>query len=121
MFGIATVYAEKDYGFWLAFLLPGILYFLLPLVLAGTAKRTVRHPPNGTVLSAVASILAMGIRRSKGRVWRADFWENVKPSVLAAQGITTFRGKPIAWTDKLVVETQRTLSACSMFWFFPIW
>lgn len=121
VFGVATVYAELDVGFWLAFLLPGILYFLLPLVLAGTAKHTVRYPPNGSVLTAVAQIMVMAFRRSKGAVWRADFWDATKPSVLAAQGITTFRGKPIGWTDKQVEETKRTFSACSMFWFFPIW
>jgi hypothetical protein len=32
-FGIATTYAEKDVGYWLAYLLPGIMYFLLPIIL----------------------------------------------------------------------------------------
>jgi hypothetical protein len=32
-FALATTYSEKYVGYWLAFLLPGILYFLLPILL----------------------------------------------------------------------------------------
>lgn len=32
-FAIATTYSEKYVGFWLAYLLPGVFYFLLPLLL----------------------------------------------------------------------------------------
>ena len=32
-FPVATVYSEKLIGFWLAFLLPGIIFFLLPTLL----------------------------------------------------------------------------------------
>jgi hypothetical protein len=35
-FSIAVVYIEKYRGFWLAYLAPGIIYFLLPVLLAAS-------------------------------------------------------------------------------------
>lgn len=42
-FSIAVVYIEKYRGFWLAFLAPGIVYFVLPLLLAAS-KYTLSSP-----------------------------------------------------------------------------
>ncbi|CAK7227198.1 peptide transporter ptr2 [Sporothrix curviconia] len=38
-FAIATTYTEKYVGFWVSFLLPGIVYFLLPALLLAVYKR----------------------------------------------------------------------------------
>ncbi|TGJ81343.1 hypothetical protein E0Z10_g7417 [Xylaria hypoxylon] len=57
-FSIAVVYIEKYRGFWLAFLAPGIIYFLLPLLLAVT----------------------------KATFFSKNLWHNVKPSTLAERG-----------------------------------
>lgn len=106
-FAIATTYAEKRVGYWLAFLLPGIVYFLLPVVLALTYKKTIRYKPKGSELTDVFRIITIAIKRSKGKMWGAEFWERAKPSVLAAEGITTWKGHPIPWTDKLVDDVHR--------------
>ncbi|KAF2093282.1 putative MFS peptide transporter [Rhizodiscina lignyota] len=114
-FAIATTYAEKRVGYWLAFLLPGIVYFLLPLVMLLTYKKTIRYPPKGSELTNVFKIIGLAIKRNKGKVWGKGFWERVKPSVLAREGIT------VEWTDKLVDDTRRTMVACMMFLYWPIW
>jgi dipeptide/tripeptide permease len=121
LFGMATAYAEKLVGFWLAFLLPGIIYFALPILLLGTRHRTIRKDPDGSVLSQFFMIISMALKRNKGVVWKKGFFESVKPSVLAAQGITSWKGQPIPWTDKVVDDVGRVLNACAMFLFFPIW
>ncbi|KAF2404766.1 putative MFS peptide transporter [Trichodelitschia bisporula] len=117
-FPIGVVYAEKRIGFWLAFLLPGIIYFLLPLGLLLTYKKTKRVKPNGSEVEKFFQILAIAFKAEKGRFWRI---EGAKPSALAAKGITTYKGKPIPWTDHFVDDVRRTLSACMMFLYFPIW
>src|ERR1700743_118030 len=47
---VPTSYAEKYVGWWLAFLLPLILYMPLPFLLWFLRKRLVLHPPGGSDL-----------------------------------------------------------------------
>ena len=49
-FSLATTYAEHDIGFWLAFLLPAILYALMPAVLVIVSKRLYKAPPQGSIV-----------------------------------------------------------------------
>ena len=49
------------------------------------------------------------------------FFDNVKPSKLAAEGITTFKGKSIPWNDGFVEDVKRTMVACQIFLFWPIY
>lgn len=42
---VATSYTERYVGFWLAYLEPGIVYMLMPIVLLLCYKRLVRLPP----------------------------------------------------------------------------
>ncbi|CAD6574889.1 MAG: hypothetical protein ASARMPRED_006965 [Alectoria sarmentosa] len=120
-FGLATTYCEKDVGYWLAFLTPGILYFLLPALLIVLNKHIVKKAPDGSVLTNVIKITGMAIKQNKFKFWGKGYWDAAKPSVLAAKGITTFNGKPISWTDKMVDDTVRTYAACTIFLYFPIW
>lgn len=121
---VAMPFAEKYYGFWLAFLIPTIVFILCIPVLYFARNRYVKHPPSGSVLSNSLKLLALA---SKGRFsfnpvkWaknmRADdFWENVKPSTLGAS-------KP-AWMtfdDQWVEEVRRGFKACYVFLLFPFY
>jgi len=120
-FALATTYCEKDVGYWLAFLTPGIIYFLLPILLLILNKRIIKKQPDGSVLLNVLKITGIAIKENKFKFWKKGYFDAAKPSVLAAKGITTFNGKPIPWTDKLVDDTARTYSACTIFLYFPIW
>lgn len=105
---LATTYAENYVGYWLAFLLAGIIYFLLPVVLALAYKRTHKQPPSGNSdLNNAVKIISMALRRNKFRVWRKNFFDAARPSVLAAEGIQ------VEWTDKLVDDVRRTLGMSS--------
>jgi len=114
-FTIATTYCEKYVGWWLAFLLPGIVYFLLPFVLLATYKKTIRLKPQGSEMTHVFRIVGLAIKKNKGKVWSEGFWNAARPSVLAAEGIS------VPWNDKLVEDVHRTLAACAMFLYFPVW
>jgi len=120
-YSVATTYAEKDIGYWLAFLLPGIIYFLLPFLLWYLRKRLVRLPPAGSTLNKVAKIIVVTIRYGGWKFWTDEYWNVAKPGVLADRGITTFRGKPISWTDRDVHDFRRALTACMIFLYFPIY
>ncbi|EEA28837.1 MFS peptide transporter, putative [Talaromyces marneffei ATCC 18224] len=112
---LATSYAEKDVGYWLVFLLSGIIYFLLPILLFVMYKRTKKSPPSGSDLTSAFKIVGTALKRSKFQFWKKGFWDSAKPSVLAQQGIT------VSWSDKLVDDVKRTIDACHIFFFFPIY
>ena len=94
---------------------------MLPALLWYLRNKLIRYPPSGSALNKVWKIVGLAFKNSKGIFWKANFFDSAKPSVLAQQGITTFRGKPISWTDKDVVDVQRTMIACGVFLYFPIY
>ncbi|KAF2720509.1 POT family protein [Polychaeton citri CBS 116435] len=120
-FALATTYTEKYVGFWLSYLLPTIFFAGLCPLLWYLNSRLVKEQPDGTVLTKVWKITACAIKYSKGKFWSKKFWDTAKPSVLADKGVTTFTGKPTEWTEKDVTDIKRTLQACAVFLYFPIY
>jgi dipeptide/tripeptide permease len=122
-FAIATTYSEKYIGYWLAFLTPGIIYFLLPLLLWYLSNKLIKYPPDGSAMTKVWKITTVAFKYNKGNVFKKGFWETAKPSNLREQGVTNFLNKPISaqWTDKDAEDVQRTLVACMIFLYFPIY
>ncbi|KAK1828322.1 general substrate transporter [Podospora conica] len=117
--GVATSYAEKYVGWWLAFLIPLILYVPLPLLLWFLYKRLVLHPPGGSDLSNVCKVLAVALRRAGlKRIGRKGFWDRAKPSAIAADGVQT--KYKTTWNDEFVDDVRRTFQATGIFCFFPI-
>ncbi|KAL2798467.1 POT family-domain-containing protein [Aspergillus keveii] len=116
---VATSYSEKYVGWWLAFLLPLLLYFPLPALLYWLRKRLVLHPPGGSDLPNVIRILKICL--SNGgifRIGRHGFWDAAKPSVIAAKGPSQTISTP--WNDQFVEDVRRTFQATGIFCFFPI-
>lgn len=92
----------------------------LPFLLMALRKRITKLPPHGSEISAFFTIMVTAFRRRQGRFWTKGFLESAKPSVMRMEGYITFQGKPIPWDDKLVDDVRRTLTACTMFLYFPI-
>ena len=114
-FSIAVVYIEKYRSFWLAFLVPGIVYFLLPVLLAVTYKRTRRTPPQGSDLNRFINITLLALKKSKGNIFSNGFWHNVTPSTLAERDIN------VTYSEKDVDDARRTWQAVQIFLYIPIW
>ncbi|KAJ5703107.1 hypothetical protein N7488_010655 [Penicillium malachiteum] len=113
---LATTYAEKYVGYWLVFLLAGAIYFMLPVFLWAVYNKTKKEPPNGgKEINQAFKITVAAVRHSKGQVWRKDFWEAVKPASLQAKGVN------VEWTAGFVDKVSKTMTACDVFWFIPIW
>ncbi|KAE8382440.1 POT family-domain-containing protein [Aspergillus bertholletiae] len=114
---VATSYAEKYVGWWLAFILPLFLYLPLPALLLFLRKRLVLRPPGGSDLPNVVRVLRICL--SGGgilRIGRHGFWDAAKPSVIAAKG----QNIPTRWNDQFVEDVRRTFQATGIFCFFPI-
>lgn len=127
---LGTSYCAKRVGFWLAFLVPGIVYFVMVPVLIVLAPRLKKERPSGMSLLAEAlKVLKVGftgnfIKRSKNN----EFWEYTKPSAMIARGeqakveaLTKKGQKKVSWTDQFVEDVKVTWNACKIFLFFIIY
>ncbi len=85
-FAIGTTYAEKYVGFWCAFLLPGIVYFLLPVILLSVYRKLIIKKPRGSELTNFMKIIFTACKHNKFRFWRADFWGIGQAVVPGRQG-----------------------------------
>lgn len=123
-FRLATTYAEHDVGFWLAFLLPGIIYMLVPIVLWISYKHLYKAPPQGSVVLEASRVVKRAL--SDGG-WKSAlsvknqqaWWDKAKPShITQAEG--SINTNKITWDDKFVDEIRATVAACQVFLLVPI-
>ncbi|KAK5651825.1 hypothetical protein OQA88_11594 [Cercophora sp. LCS_1] len=116
-FGIATTYLAKIVGYWAAYLVPTILYFMLPPLLWYLNPRLVKQPPGGSDLGNVFRVLGDCLHHGGvTSIGRKGFWEAGKPSVRHAAGST----KEYGYDDQFVEDVRRTFQACGIFLFQPI-
>jgi len=122
---ISASFIAYDHGYWVAFLVPTLLFVLVPLVLFLGNKHYVKTPPRGSILLDFIRVVIMSlapkwsinpISTFRG-IRSADFWDPAKPS-------TYEHGKApkrITWDDEFVGEVGRTCNALAVFLFFPFY
>jgi dipeptide/tripeptide permease len=114
---VATSYSEKYVGWWLAWLLPLLLYIPLPLLMWFLKKRLILHKPGGSDLPNVMVALGHSLRGGGiMRIGRKGFWDRAKPSYQAAHGLPV----TTRYNDQFVEDVRRTFQATGMFCFFPV-
>jgi POT family proton-dependent oligopeptide transporter len=106
---LPTPYMERDIGFWSAYLLCLCVFMVGTLTLVLGRKVYIVRPPQGSVITDAFKVIWMMI---KGRNMDA-----AKPSHHAAAGKTTV----LKWDDHFVEEVKRSLVACKVFAFYPIY
>ncbi|WVQ80548.1 hypothetical protein IAT38_002653 [Cryptococcus sp. DSM 104549] len=121
-FAIASTYSARFVGFWLAYLLPGIVYMLMPIVLVICYKRLYKAPPQGSVTLEAMKVCWLAIK--KGGLWRMikggeAFWETAKPSYILAHEGEVDTNK-VFWDDLFVDEIRQSIAACGVFALIPI-
>lgn len=114
-FALASTYAERYVGFWLAFVLPTIIYILVIVIFVGVKKKIVKKPPMGSELNDFFKITWICCKENKFMVWKKNFWDAARPAVLAEKGHT------VNWNNHLVTDVGRTWAACQVFLYIPIY
>ncbi|KAJ0115747.1 hypothetical protein J7T55_010570 [Diaporthe amygdali] len=114
-FALASTYAERYVGFWLAFLLPTIIYVLVIVIFVGVNKKIIKKPPMGSELNDFFKITWICCKENKFMVWKKGFWDAARPAVLAEKGHT------VKWNNHLVTDVGRTWAACQVFLYIPIY
>lgn len=119
---ISMVYVELYVGFWLAFLLPTILFAACPLVLLVMKKHYVLSPPTGSVLSKFFKVFGLAMRGhwlsifNPAKFKREFTWDVVRPSLVPVER----RPGWMTYDDEWVDQVRRGLKACKVFLFLPI-
>ncbi|KAG0200652.1 peptide transporter ptr2 [Mortierella sp. GBA30] len=110
---IITTNAEKYYAFWLAYLIPLIMFNGAVIALWVGKDKVVKTPPRGSVL--LEAFRVFGIALKNGR----DL-DSARPSVISARDPEA-NMKSITWDDVFIDELRLTMKACSIFCFFPLY
>lgn len=109
---ISMVYVEKFIGFWLAFLLPTILFLAAPVVLFFNRKNYILSPPTGSIVSKFFHMLGYTWKNKQG----SFSWDVAKPSNIPTEQRPVWMTYDDAWVD----EVKRGLMACKVFLFLPL-
>lgn len=121
---VCMTYADKYVGFWLAYLLPTVIFLLCPVVLYLGRNRYVKSPPSGSVFGLVLrtwSFLMQG-RWSLNpyttfrNMTALDMWDGAKPSNLPSPR----RPAWMTFDEQGVDELKRGLKACEVFLWYPV-
>jgi POT family proton-dependent oligopeptide transporter len=120
---ISMVYAERYVGFWLAYLIPTVMFVVAIPVLVFCKKYYILRPPSGNVMGPAFKLLfkALGKGMSANpittyRNWNnGTMWQAVKPSTLGAN-----KPKWYNFDDAWVDEVARGFGACTVFFWVPI-
>ncbi|GAA6000675.1 hypothetical protein JCM10207_004604 [Rhodosporidiobolus poonsookiae] len=119
---LGMAYTEKDYGFWLAFLLPTVIFALCPIVLVIGRKRYVHTPPAGeSVLTKAFRTLWVCFKKAgfSPKNWYAtSFWQ---PAYEMAELPAEEKPKGANWDAQWVSEVRRGFKACQVFAYLPLY
>jgi POT family proton-dependent oligopeptide transporter len=108
---IATTELEKNVGFWPAYLLPTLMFIPGIAVVYLGRKRYIQTPPRGSVFVEAGKLFWYS--RKVGGM------ENCKPSIIAIDHPELL--SKVTWDDVFVDELKRTLRACVVFCWFPVY
>jgi proton-dependent oligopeptide transporter, POT family len=106
---IATTELERNVDFWAAYLLPFAFFFIGIIALIVGRNVYVKRPPTGSVIPNAFKVCFIGIKNK----FNLDM---AKPSIQSTSG-----GSDFPWSDLFVEEVRRSLYACKVFVFFPIY
>ncbi|KAG2230799.1 hypothetical protein INT48_008740 [Thamnidium elegans] len=109
---IATTELEKNVGFWPAYLLPTLMFIPCIIVVVLGRKQYVLNPPRGSVFVEAGRLFYLSWKVKGGL-------EACKPSNLSRERPELL--EKVTWDDIFVDELKRTLKACVVFCWFPIY
>ncbi|EXJ83708.1 POT family proton-dependent oligopeptide transporter [Capronia coronata CBS 617.96] len=122
---LSMSYAALYVGYYLAFLLPTLMFLLCPIVLIAFKKNYRLTAPQGSVLGPAIKLLwhatkgrwSLNPVRTVKNLRRASFWDDVKPSHIPPSRRPEWMTFDDAWVD----EMRRGFKACSVFLWYPLY
>ncbi|KAJ2834588.1 hypothetical protein GGI24_000328 [Coemansia furcata] len=96
----------KNKSYSMAFMIPAIVFFAGIIVFIAGSKRYVKKRPQGTVLTKVWRCMRYARKNKEGQAHWLD-------GALGAENVE--------WNDEFVIGLQRSLRACKVFLFYPLY
>ncbi|ANB15292.1 Ptr2p [Sugiyamaella lignohabitans] len=106
---IATTEMEKNINFWAAYLLPFCFFFVGIAALIIGRNKYIKRPAMGSVIPDAFKIIMIGATNGFNL-------DKAKPSVRNADGQSE-----VQWSDLFVDEVRRSVYACKVFLFYPVY
>jgi len=122
---ISMIYAEKYVGFYLAYLLPTIVFLICVPVLYFGRHQYVKTPPSGSVLAEALRVIRICLKGNMSwnpvtsikNMRKDSFWDPALPSSYSDET----RPKWMTFDDAWVHEVARGYKACYVFLLFPFY
>ena len=109
MSSLFTSVLESRVGFWMAFLLPLLIFAFGFTVLVRERKSYIDRPPKGSVVLHAARI-----------IWIA-LWSRRNLDAAKSGHQRQEHRREVPWSDEFVEEIKVALACCKVFLFFPIY
>lgn len=121
---LGMIYAERNVGYWLAYLLPTLVFFLPFPVLWFGRNFYKSEKPDASVLTQAVGALWLGIKNTAGwnpvRMLRLygsqQFWSYARPS-----NYPGVKPKWMTYEDRWIDQLARGIKACNVFVLFPLY
>ncbi|KAG0306321.1 peptide transporter ptr2 [Dissophora globulifera] len=110
---IITTNVEKYYAFWLAYLIPLIMFNGAIFCMWLGRNTLIKTPPRGSII--LESFRVFGIALKDGRNL-----DSARPSVILTRNPDANMNS-ITWDDVFIDELRLTLKACRVFCFYPMY
>ncbi|KAI8969198.1 POT family-domain-containing protein [Mycotypha africana] len=107
---ITTVILEKNVGFWAAYLLPTIVFIPGILIVLAGKNLYVINPPRGSIFIEASKVIRLSFKYGL---------EGCKPSNLRMDHPEAI--DKVTWDDVFIDELRRTIKACKVFCWYPIY
>ncbi|TCD69597.1 hypothetical protein EIP91_007019 [Steccherinum ochraceum] len=122
---ISAAFIARDHGYWISFLVPTLIFCLIPAVLVLGKSKYTMTPPRGSILLETTRVIGYALApawspnpiRTIRNIRQPNFWDPAKPSYYAGRALPP----KMDWDEEFVGEVDRTLKACRVFLFFPFY
>jgi POT family proton-dependent oligopeptide transporter len=108
---IATTELEKNVGFWPAYLMPTLMYIPCIIVVILGRKHYVQNPPRGSVFVEAGRLFLLAFKTKSLEACKPSNLNRERPEL----------AEKCTWDDVFVDELKRTMKACIVFCWFPIY
>ncbi|CAG8663709.1 9131_t:CDS:2, partial [Dentiscutata heterogama] len=108
---LITTYIEKYHSFWMAFLIPTIMFLISVIVFVYGSNIYVKIPPNSSALLDLFNVFRLAFKHGRNL-------DNAKPSKFSLDAAKQYK---IKWDDKFVDQIRATIKACRVILAYPIY
>ncbi|CAG8465259.1 11691_t:CDS:2 [Dentiscutata erythropus] len=108
---LITTYIEKYHSFWLAFLIPTIMFLISVIVFVSGNDLYVKIQPNSSALLDLFNVFRLAFKHGRNL-------DNAKPSKFSLDAAKQYK---IKWDDKFVDQIRATIKAYRVILTYPIY